>query len=159
ARTVSALLLGPGGGLERLARPGVAPGAPGWAFHGTAPTASPWFLAVAEPHSGTPLDLLHTSGTALAVLGAALLLPAALTRFLLPVAAFGSMPLSVYTAHVLALAVHPGDAPALLAVHVLVGVLLATAWRAAFGRGPLESALSAAARGGAGLVAPEPARR
>ncbi|WP_337061053.1 heparan-alpha-glucosaminide N-acetyltransferase domain-containing protein [Kineococcus sp. G2] len=154
AWTVSALLLGPGGGLARLAELGVAPGTPWWTFHGTVPTASPWFLAVAEPHSGTPLDLLHTCGTALVVLGAALLLPRALTRFLVPVAAFGSMPLSVYTAHVLALAVHPGDSPALLAAHVLVGVALATAWQLAAGRGPLEEALSSAARGAAGLVAP-----
>ncbi|WP_432496547.1 heparan-alpha-glucosaminide N-acetyltransferase domain-containing protein [Kineococcus auxinigenes] len=154
ARVVSALLLGPGGGLARLAELGVAPGTPSWAFHGTVPTASPWFLAVAEPHSGTPLDLLHTSGTALLVLGAALLLPAAATRFLRPVAAFGSMPLSVYTAHVLALAAHPGDSPALLAGHVLVGVALATAWQLTAGRGPLEGVLSSAARGAAGLVAP-----
>ncbi|WP_432572766.1 heparan-alpha-glucosaminide N-acetyltransferase domain-containing protein [Kineococcus sp. SYSU DK005] len=155
---LSALLLGPAGGLARLAQLGAVPGAPSWTFHGTAPTASPWFLAVAEPHSGTPLDLLHTSGTALAVLGAALLLPAALTRFLLPVAAFGSMPLSAYTAHVLALAAHPGDAPSLLAAHVLLGLLLATGWRLAFGRGPLESALSGAAGAAAALVAPRPAR-
>ncbi len=154
AWTTSALLLGPGGGLVRLAELGAAPGTPWWTFHGTVPTASPWFLAVAEPHSGTPLDLLHTSGTALVVLGAALLLPAVATRSLVPVAAFGSMPLSVYTGHVLALAAAPGDAPALLAAHVLVGVALATAWRLAAGRGPLEGALSAAAGGAAGLVAP-----
>ncbi|WP_432501188.1 heparan-alpha-glucosaminide N-acetyltransferase domain-containing protein, partial [Kineococcus arenarius] len=154
AWVVSALLLGPGGGLARLAELGVAPGTPWWTFHGTVPTASPWFLAVAEPHSGAPLDLLHTSGTALVVLGAALVLPAAATRFLRPVAAFGSMPLSVYTGHVLALAAAPGDSPALLAAHVLVGVALATAWQLAAGRGPLEGALSSAARGAAGLVAP-----
>ncbi|MCI2240300.1 DUF1624 domain-containing protein, partial [Kineococcus sp. TRM81007] len=145
AWTVSALVLGPGGGLARLAELGVAPGTPWWTFHGTVPTASPWFLALAEPHSGTPPDLLHTSGTALVVLGAALLLPTAVTRFLRPVAAFGSMPLSVYTGHVLALAAHPGDSPALLAGHVLVGVALATAWQLAAGRGPLEEALSSAA--------------
>ncbi|WP_432495471.1 heparan-alpha-glucosaminide N-acetyltransferase domain-containing protein [Kineococcus gypseus] len=155
----SALLLGPGGGLARLAALGAAPGTPAWTFHGTVPTSSPWFLAVAEPHSGTPLDLLHTSGTALLVLGAALLLPAAATRFLAPLAAFGSMPLSVYTGHVLALAARPGDTAGLWALHVLVGVLLAGAWRAALGRGPLEGVLSGAARGAAAMVDPEPARR
>jgi len=132
-------------------------------FHGTAPADSWWWLTAVEPHSGTPLDLLHTAGCGLVVLGALLLLPHAVTRFLSPVAAFGALPLTMYTAHVVALAAHPGDTPGLLGAHVLVGVAAATAWRPLLGRGPLEQAVGAVAAGAAELVrgpagAPAPGR-
>ena len=63
-RAASALLLGPGGGAAAL-------GAERWRErrYGTTPTDSWWWLAVDAPHSGTPFDLAHTTGTALAVLG------------------------------------------------------------------------------------------
>lgn len=121
-------------------------------FHGTAPTGSWWWQTAVEPHSGTPLDLLHTAGSGLVVLGALLLLPAAVTRFLRPVAAFGALPLTIYTAHVVALAAHPGDTPGLLGAHVLVGVAFATLWRSLLGRGPLERVVGQVATGAAELV-------
>ena len=37
-------------------------------------TGSAWWLASSAPHSGTTLDLLHTSGVAAAVVGVCLLL-------------------------------------------------------------------------------------
>jgi uncharacterized membrane protein len=122
----------------------------GW--YGTVPTLSPWMLAVSDAHSGTPFDLLHTSGTALAVIGFCCLLPATVTRFLFPVAAFGSMPLTIYTGHVLGLATWPGDTLGLLGLHVLVGVVVATVWRLVVGRGPAETVVGRIAGAAASLV-------
>jgi uncharacterized membrane protein YeiB len=62
---------------------------------------------------------------------------------LLPLAAVGSMTLTLYTLHVLALA---NDSPFLVENrtelylgHVLVALVLATIWRTTIGRGPLEA--------------------
>ena len=41
---------------------------------GVEQSGSPWWLATSAPHAGTTLDLLHTSGTAAAVIGVCLLL-------------------------------------------------------------------------------------
>ncbi len=142
---VSGLLLGPGGGRAALTGRFGASALDAQDYYGTVPTDSRWWLAVVEPHSGTPPDLLHTAGTALAVVGVCCLLPSTLTRFLHPVAAFGSMPLTLYTAHVLALAAWPRETTTLLAVHVLLGMLFATTWRLAVGRGPLEQVVGRAA--------------
>ncbi|MEO6411178.1 MAG: heparan-alpha-glucosaminide N-acetyltransferase domain-containing protein [Pedococcus sp.] len=69
-------------------------------LHGTTPTGSWWWLATVAPHSGTPLDLAQTIGSAMAALGLCLLV----TRFQPRVwaAAFGAgaMTLSLYTLHV-----------------------------------------------------------
>ncbi|MGI4894510.1 MAG: heparan-alpha-glucosaminide N-acetyltransferase domain-containing protein [Janthinobacterium lividum] len=142
----SGLLLGPLGGSAALTRRYGPFALDLQDYYGTVPSDSAWWLGVVAPHSGTPLDLLHTAGTALGVIGLVCLLPAAVTRVLVPVAALGSMPLTIYTAHVLALAAYPAETLSLLAVHVMVGVLVATAWRAGVGRGPLERIVGEAAR-------------
>jgi hypothetical protein len=97
-KVLSALLLGPAGAFERLTVP-VSSALTGrdlatvlqTGTYGTTPSTSWWWLAVSAPHSGGPLDLLHTTGTALAVIGGCLLLAAGLHgrwRWLvLPVAA------------------------------------------------------------------------
>ncbi|GGH89336.1 hypothetical protein GCM10007170_00500 [Arthrobacter liuii] len=63
-----------------------------------------WWLASAAPHSGTPLDLLHTSGVAAAVIGACLLLGRLAEwvdlDLLLPLRGAGAMTLTLYTVHV-----------------------------------------------------------
>ncbi|MEZ0163830.1 heparan-alpha-glucosaminide N-acetyltransferase domain-containing protein [Kineococcus sp. LSe6-4] len=141
----SGALLGPGGGAAVLRPLTGVPGPAGTDFHGTVPTDSWWWLAVVAPHSGTPFDLLHTAGTGLLVIGGACLLPTVLTRFLAPVAALGSMPLTVYTGHVLALAGTTDHSLRLLALHVLVACAAATLWRLTLGRGPLEDVVSALA--------------
>ncbi|HXV94716.1 MAG TPA: heparan-alpha-glucosaminide N-acetyltransferase domain-containing protein [Pseudonocardia sp.] len=139
ATAASALLLGPGGGGDVL-----GPGATQQRY-GTVPTDTWWWLAVEAPHTGTPLDLAHTTGTALAVLGAMLLL----ARFARPLvwvpAAVGAVPLTLYVLHVVAVSAHEGAAAFLLANvvgAVVVGVLLRLAGR----RGPLEAVVSAAGR-------------
>jgi uncharacterized membrane protein len=63
-----------------------------------------WWLASAAPHSGTSLDLLHTSGVAAAVIGACLLLGRLAEwvdlDLLLPLRGAGAMTLTLYTVHV-----------------------------------------------------------
>lgn len=137
-------------------------------MYGTTPTTSWWWLAVSGSHSGTPLDLLHTAGCALAVLGLCLLLTrsAAARAALLPLAAAGSMTFTLYTLHVLVETVRNAAAPAETAgaavtvwlVQVVLALAVATAWRllgrgdptAPGPRGPLESVAAAASRAAAG---------
>jgi hypothetical protein len=63
-----------------------------------------WWLASAAPHSGTPLDLAHTSGVAAAVVGACLLLGRLADwldlDLLLPLRGAGAMTLTLYSAHI-----------------------------------------------------------
>ncbi|WP_341241162.1 heparan-alpha-glucosaminide N-acetyltransferase domain-containing protein [uncultured Nocardioides sp.] len=165
---LSALLLGPAGGFERLTVPlsSVLAGRDlatvlQTGTYGTTPSTSWWWLAVSAPHSGTPLDLLHTTGTALAVIGGCQFLAAALHgrwRWLvLPVAAAGSMTLTLYTLHVAALAAvrsavsapEVSSPTALWAVNAILALVLASAWQFTGRRGPLEAVaadMSAAAR-------------
>jgi hypothetical protein len=111
---------------------------------GTTPPTTAWWLVTAEPHSATPLDLAATIGSALGVLGVMLLLAPRLGQALLPLAFLGSMTLTLYTMHVLAVAdeVGPGDPEQLWVVHVVVALLIATAWRLTHARGPLEQLVS-----------------
>lgn len=153
ASGASALLLGPLGGYERIAEVTALRGrdvadvvAEG--RFGTVPTTTWWWLATDAPHSTTPLDLLHTTGTALAVLGAMLLLARVLPGWLLvPLAAAGSMPLTLYSLHVVLLwLAQPDDRTAFWAAQVVGALVVATAWRSLVGRGPLEALLAAATR-------------
>ncbi|HET9944951.1 MAG TPA: hypothetical protein VFR56_04820, partial [Actinomycetes bacterium] len=152
AKAASAWLLAQVGGVERLAST-VGSTADeveeslGTGMFGTTPREDWRWLVVSAPHSGTTLDLVHTTGSALAVLGACLLLVRVLPRLLvLPFAAAGSMTLTLYTAHVLALAdgspLLSTDRTQLWWAHVLVGLAVATFWRTQVGRGPLEALLA-----------------
>ena len=150
ATGLSALLLGPLGGLAEL-RP-VARVPEGETLEqvvhasrfGNVPTDSAWWLATDAAHSSTPLDVLATTGSSLVVLGLALLLS---TRLLAPLAAVGSMPLTLYTAHVVWVAqTDPGDPERYYVAQVAVALVAATLWRRYVGRGPLEAAVAAAVR-------------
>lgn len=63
-----------------------------------------WWLATVAPHSGTTLDLAHTSGVAAAVVGACLLLGRLADwlnlDLLLPLRGAGAMTLTLYSVHV-----------------------------------------------------------
>lgn len=146
----SALLLGPLGGLDRLRD--VVPVPEGQtrgevvqaSRFGNVPTDSAWWLATDAAHSSTPIDMLATTGSSLLVLGLTLLVS---TRLLAPLAAAGSMPLTLYTAHVLVVATTDTDDPArYYLTQVVVALLAATLWRRYVGRGPLEAAVAAAVR-------------
>ena len=143
AHTTSALLLGPGRGVWLLGSAASA------RRYGTTPTGNWWWLAVDTPHSGSPLDLAATTGSALAVLGAMLLLARWSRRLVQVPAALGAAPLTVYTLHVVALAVYAGSGPddaALWLGHVVVATLIGVGLWLAGLRGPLEAAVSAAGR-------------
>lgn len=164
AGTASWWLLGPGGGRAalRVAAPGplnldgdTIDDLLVFGFDGTTPSGSWWWLATDAPHAGTPFDLLRTIGTAVAVLGATLMLghitAPALQRGLrlvtAPLAAAGTMTLTLYAAHIVFMN-SPLDqfSPVGGYVFQVVAVLLlALGWRQAVGRGPLETLVTAVA--------------
>jgi uncharacterized membrane protein len=142
ASVASALLLGLGGAAA------LGPEATQGRY-GTTPTDTWWWMAVDTPHSGAPLDLAATTGTALAVLGAMLLLARRARPLVWVPAAVGAVPLTFYTLHAVALAAYPGSGPddtALWLGHVLVAVMIGVALRCAGLRGPLEAVTSGAGR-------------
>lgn len=108
-----------------------------------------WALLSRAPHTTTPFDMLLTLGSAAAILGGALLLTrsALFTRALTPLAAAGTMPLTLYVAHVLLLATGAlsGSPELLYAVMTTGALLFALSWRHV-GRGPLETVVADAAR-------------
>lgn len=108
-----------------------------------------WWLASSAPHSGTTLDLLHTSGVAAAVIGFCLLIGRLGDRLdldlLLPLRGAGAMTLTLYTVHVAVVAsFHPEPLPpgwtedgmyyTQAALAVLIGMVFAVLKT----RGPLE---------------------
>jgi len=117
---------------------------------GTTSTGTWWWLAVDLPHSGTPFDLAHTTGTALAVLGLVLLVARAAAPLVWVPAAVGAVPLTLYALHVAVLAAFPArgaeNPGAVLVAHVAGAVLVGVALRMAGTRGPGEWAVSGPAR-------------
>jgi hypothetical protein len=107
------------------------------------PVASWWWLVLRGHHSGTPFDMVHTLGVAMAVLGAALLVTRlrVARRLLWPVAVAGSMTLTLYSAHALVLnnwdLLDDNDL-AFYLVQVAVAVAFAVGWHHFRGKGPLE---------------------
>lgn len=109
-------------------------------FYGTTPTTSWWWLAVSAPHSASPFDLLHTMGVAAGVLGLMLLIATRARALLWPLAAIGSMTLTLYTLHVLLLSSSvPRETPDAFLWHVVIALAVAVPWRTFVGRGPLEA--------------------
>lgn len=104
-----------------------------------------WWLASSAPHSGTSLDLLHTSGVAAAVLGLFLLLGRLADRLdldlLLPLRGAGAMTLTLYTVHVWAVAsVHPRGwtEEGVYFAHATLALLIGMVFAILRKRGPLE---------------------
>jgi hypothetical protein len=147
APAASWLLMGPLGGHDKIAAtlpdPAALDNSLELGLYGNTPSTTWWWLAVVAPHSSTPLDLLHTIGVALGLLGAMLLLAStgrSARAVLAPLAAAGSMTLSLYTVHVLLLASDalPADRETSYAVQVVAALAVAWLWRRFLGRGPLE---------------------
>lgn len=120
-------------------------------LYGTTPTGSAWWLAVWAPHSGSVVDLVHTTAFALALLGLSLFLVHQTGGGRVWQVAFGAgtMTLTLYSLHVVVRSLGP-DVPLAwsLPAH-LVGVLvLGAAFVLAGRRGPLESLVGSLARGG-----------
>lgn len=112
--------------------------------YGTTPTDTWWWLAVDTPHSGAPLDLAGTTGSALAVLGAMLLIGRVAAPALWLPAAMGAFPLTAYALHVLAVAGFPATGVPVWIGHVLAVAVLGALLRLIGRRGPLEALVGAA---------------
>ncbi|MEX5298871.1 heparan-alpha-glucosaminide N-acetyltransferase domain-containing protein [Kocuria sp. CPCC 205292] len=122
---------------------------------GPLPTSSLWWQVLSAPHANTPLSVAWSLGVSTAVLGALLLAGREFGKWLLPLTAMGTMTLTLYTGQLVLLSteVHYSS-PLLWSVACLVvSALVALAWRHAFGRGPLERVVSAAAHATARAVA------
>lgn len=144
AAVTSALLLGPLGGYDALDVPRRTVDA---GRGGSVPDDSWWWLAVDARHSSTTPDLVATTGTALLALGLCLLLARCAGRLVTPLAAVGSMPLSLYAAHVCFLSVtNPVELLPYYLLQVATALLVAPLWRRFLGRGPLEALLAATTR-------------
>jgi hypothetical protein len=145
-----ALLARPGVEAELVATLPLPPGRGGFTallehgLQGVTPTGSEWWLTVVAPHSGTPLDLAQTGGSALAVIGACLLVSRLAPRQLAVVFGAGAMPLTLYTLHVVLRS--PGlldaDEPQTFWMHVLIVSVIGAAFRLADVSGPLERAVA-----------------
>jgi uncharacterized membrane protein len=147
AKTVSDVLLYPLGGLDRLtATTGEDATALLWEPE---QDSSWWYLALSGPHAHTTLDVVHATGSALAVLGAALLLTRVrvVDRLLRPLQAAGAMTLTLYSAHILVIAVGVfDDSEVAQYLFLLVGSLVfASLWRRRRAQGPLEALVGRAA--------------
>ncbi|ANS78465.1 Putative membrane protein [Serinicoccus hydrothermalis] len=116
-------------------------------FYGVFPEGSAWWLGVWAPHSGSVVDLAHTTGSALLVLGCCLVLVRTLTALPWPLlAGAGRATLTLYSAHVILLATPLGDEGVFarhtstgLLAHSLVALLVGAALVAGHRRGPLEA--------------------
>lgn len=132
-------------------------------------TSSPYLtrLATGEAHDYSPVEVIGNLGAALAVTGLLLMLtrPHLLGRVvsvvLAPVAAVGSMSLTAYSAHLVAIAVLGNDvvwypeSNGVLLWFIAITLAICLVWRLVIGRGPLEWLLGRAV---AGIVPPPRAR-
>ena len=121
---------------------------------GQVSTDSWWWLAVGAPHTGTTFEIFEAVGQALLVLVACMLLAERLPRLMYPLTSVGRMPLTVYTGHILVLAVivafspqNAAGGPYYLEWFVLGSFAFACLWRLTRGRGPLELVLGRIADG------------
>jgi uncharacterized membrane protein YeiB len=115
----------------------------------------PAWLLVASPHSQTTWSILGNTGVALAVLAVcfiAVLLSGRQSRLVAPLAAVGSISLTAYIAHIVAIRLLDADnTEEWTALPVFLGftataMLLALLWTRFFRRGPLEYLLYTATK-------------
>ncbi|MGK5531767.1 DUF418 domain-containing protein [Streptomyces sp. URMC 129] len=112
-----------------------------------------WWLLVAAPHSQTTPSLIANTGVAIAVIAGALILVdrvASARRLAGPVIAVGTMSLTAYVGHVVAvwwLDLELDGAPLYVWLgFVGVAALVASVWLRFFRRGPLEYLVNAATK-------------
>ncbi|WP_348537009.1 heparan-alpha-glucosaminide N-acetyltransferase domain-containing protein [Nocardioides sp. 503] len=136
--------LGRTGGAEELRR------ATEPSMYGGTPVGGSWdWLLVVAPHSSTPFDLAHTTGTALLVVGSCLLVVGLLgdvaERVVAIVFGAGTMTLTLYSLHVLLRteALWPPDDDAFVP-HALVLLAIGAGFVALGRRGPVERLVGAA---------------
>jgi hypothetical protein len=129
-------------------------------FFGTSPVNDGWWLLVRVAHSGSITDLVHTVGTSMLVIGLTVAAVQALSRRaepgpvirvpLLMLAAAGSMTLTLYCLHVVAVGLNSGQSIPpwpYLVLNIVGAIIIALLWGAPRRRGPVEEAIASAASG------------
>ena len=118
-------------------------------LYGVTPTDSAWWLAVRAPHSGTSFDLLMTTGSALLVLAACLLVGRAAPRVLAVLFGAGAMTFTLYTLHVVLRAegLWDGDDRSTFLGQAALVLAIGAAFRWRGRRGPLEALAGALGKG------------
>ncbi|MET8760025.1 heparan-alpha-glucosaminide N-acetyltransferase domain-containing protein [Lentzea sp. NPDC004782] len=116
---------------------------------GAVSTDSAGWLLVASPHSGTTFEVVGNIGVAITVVVAALAVAERFGRWCRPVTAVGTMSLTVYTLHVVAIGVLglsavPGEPLPVLLGFIAGAVAFALVWSRFFRKGPLEFVLAKA---------------
>lgn len=100
------------------------------------------FWTGAEPHTETIFEVIGSGGFALALLGICLLSGRLARTVLYPLAAAGSMSLTAYSAHIVAIAFNPdwNQTESWFPILALVigSLVLCTVWKQVSTRGPLE---------------------
>ncbi len=150
AAGAAAAVLGYGGGWTstRLLADGVPSSGPEEGFASPVGEVQAAWLSGAEPHSGTPFELVGSCGFAVLVIAGCLVAADALPLLTAPLRAVGALALSIYSAHIVVLwALIPLDPvrPQGVGLWLVFGVsALAGAglWRWRLGRGPLERLLT-----------------
>lgn len=132
-----------------------------WFDEPVRPTGNYWadlqwvLLLNAEEHSGTPFEIIGGVGVAMVVLAGCIWFATRFCRVAAPLAAMGSMPLTIYVGHIIAInALHmsaggKGEADSLmpdesllsLAVFIVVAAVAAWTWMRFWRRGPLEAGI------------------
>ena len=128
---------------------------------GTVSTDSTANLLVASPHSGTTFEVLGNTGVAILTMVGSLALLDRLPRarrLLAPVTAVGTMSLTAYVGHIVAISVlgigigELSDEPLwVLLVFIATAIVFAGLWSRRFQRGPLEYLINAATKPAARL--------
>ncbi len=99
----------------------------------------------ADPHSGTPAEILGGIGVAMVVIALCLLVTRRFAFVFYPLTAFGSMPLTIYTVHVLTFKPlwNWGESFQLkyFLLSVVIGAVFAMLWKLRFKRGPIEAVM------------------
>jgi uncharacterized membrane protein len=117
---------------------------PGWNEESVGQWDWAW-LSGAQPHSGTPFWLLASAGFAVAVIAVCLVAADALPRLSFPIASVGAMALTVYSLHIVVLAIFPPDGTYggfVWLLYIVGAIVFAVAWRVVVGRGPVERILT-----------------
>ncbi|MCJ0907251.1 heparan-alpha-glucosaminide N-acetyltransferase domain-containing protein [Rhodococcus sp. ARC_M6] len=116
---------------------------------GSVSSSTWWWLAVDGPHTSTPLDLLGTVGSSMAVIGAMLFLghisghrlSRLINAGMVPLAAAGSMTLTLYVLHIWFINSHYDvySASAGYVLQVIAALAIGVFVKLTAGRGPLEA--------------------
>ena len=162
SNAASSVLLYTVGGYDRMLDAGIdegfLDGAIVWGLEDI-PNTSVWWLTLATPHNNTPFSIASSLGIGLLVTAVLIAVGRKVGHWLTPLAAMGSMTLTLYSAHLLALSaeVHYDQPGLWFVVHLAVAAAFGMVWSRWMGQGPLERMVAAAAKNVRKIVDYEPA--